>query len=185
MGPSRDPIRQPSPSGEHGGPVHRGDEREDQRRNGVRDAEDDVLGGVGVRQRSHGQCAATARASARPPRRRSSRRRCRSAKIAADSSRIVAVCRRWLATLASPLPRRGMAMASEAPPSRIGTIFSKPSAGVDSSSTAPIAPPTAATGRIRFSQGRWPLSSGREPDTEPIAVEHQRHRVRHVRGDRR
>ena len=61
-------------------------------------------------------------------------------------------------------------MASEAPPSRIGTIFSNPSAGVDSSNTAPIAPATAATGRIRLSQGPRPSSSGREPNIEPIAL---------------
>ena len=63
-----------------------------------------------------------------------------------------------------------MAIAIEAPPSRIGTIFSNPSAGVDSSRTAPIAPATAATGRIRRSHGPWPFSSGRDPNTEPTAV---------------
>jgi hypothetical protein len=34
-----------------GGPVHRCEERKDQRCNAVRDAEDHVLGGVGMRER--------------------------------------------------------------------------------------------------------------------------------------
>ena len=59
---------------------------------------------------------------------------------------------------------------TDASPSRIGTIFSKPSAGVDKSSAAPTAPPTAAAGRILSSQGPWPLSSGREPKTEPMPL---------------
>jgi len=47
--------------------------------------------------------------------------------VAADSSRIVVACRRWLATLVARSRPRRTAIAIDAPPSRIGTIFSKPS----------------------------------------------------------
>ena len=63
-----------------------------------------------------------------------------------------------------------MTIAIDAIPSRIGTIFSKPSAGVDNNSAAPATPATAATGSIRFSQRAWPVSSGREPNTEPMPL---------------
>src|SRR6476469_9588315 len=75
----------------------------------------------------------------------------------------------------SPTPdagggRRGIRMVKEANPSSQGTIFSNPSAGVDSSSAAPTMPPTAATGASARSRGAWPTSSGREPSTDPTPV---------------
>ena len=67
----------------------------------------------------------------------------------------------------------------------MGTIFSKPSAGVDSRSAAPTTPPSAATGMTRHSHGPCPLSSGREPPDRADAVEDQRDGVGHVRRHRR
>ena len=42
--------------------------------------------------------------------------------------------------------------------------------GRDNSRTAPITPPTAATGAMRLSHGPWPSSSGREPSTDPMPL---------------
>ena len=61
-------------------------------------------------------------------------------------------------------------MVSEAKPSSSGTSFSNPSAGVDSNSAAPTAPPSMATGASLFSRGAWPFNSGRDPSTEPTPV---------------
>ena len=61
-------------------------------------------------------------------------------------------------------------MVSEANPSSSGTSFSKPSAGVDSNSAAPTTPPSAATGANCLSRGACPISSGRDPSTEPTPV---------------
>ena len=61
-------------------------------------------------------------------------------------------------------------MATEANARRSGTTFSKPSAGMDNSRTAPTSPPSAATGAIRLSHGPWPSSSGREPSTDPMPL---------------
>ena len=66
--------------------------------------------------------------------------------------------------------RRGIRMVSAARPSSQGTIFSKPSAGVDSSNAAPTRPPIAATGDSFFSRGACPTSSGREPSRDPTPV---------------
>src|SRR5689334_2712623 len=92
------------------------------------------------------------------------------AKIATDSNMTVAVCLRWLATVAFLRGRAGTRMATEANASRSGTIFSKPSAGNDNSRTAPTRPPKAATGAMRLSHGPCPSSSGREPQIDPTPL---------------
>src|SRR5215218_10464621 len=51
---------------------------------------------------------------------------------------------------------------SDAPPISSGTSCSNTRAGVDSSSTAPAAPPTAVTRARRRSRPAWPASSARE-----------------------
>ena len=100
-----------------------------------------------------------------------SRRRCRSRRSRRIRGVSVAVCR----LVAGDFRFRAGAWRHEDGDRRemraeAGTTFSKPSAGVDNSRTAPIDPATAATGAMRLSHGPWPSSSGREPRTDPIPL---------------
>ncbi len=154
---------------EHRRPLHGRHHREDQCGHPVGQSEDDVLARVGM-----GQCLA-----AEPQEQRQQQHARRGAEVAAvDADR---EDRDTLQREREPLPatrrarvvrggRTGNRIAREANPSSAGTIFSKPSAGVDNSSTAPVTPPTAAKGSTRFSNGPWPASSGRDPRIEPTPL---------------
>jgi hypothetical protein len=61
-------------------------------------------------------------------------------------------------------------IASDAPPISQGTIRSKASVGVLSSSAAPAAPPPTAATASGTSRRPCPFSSGREALTEPTPV---------------
>ena len=67
-------------------------------------------------------------------------------------------------------PRRGIRIVNEANPSRNGTAFSKPSAGVDSNNAAPVAPPISAAGTSGFRPLACPFNSGLDPRTEPMLL---------------
>ena len=148
---------------------------------------DDVLARVGMGQCRARPRAITSRATEPPRPHRNSRHRCRLPKIPADSSKSVRPYGlRWLAHCPLPCGRGGggRGMAIDANASRRGTIFSKPSAGVDNQQDGADHPTHRGDwARMRFEPwGPWPSKFRAGTQHRPDAVEHQGDRVRHVGG---
>jgi hypothetical protein len=61
-------------------------------------------------------------------------------------------------------------MASEPNAISHGTIFSNTPDGPTSSNTPPTTPPATATALSRRTRSAWPVSSGREPATDPTLL---------------
>ena len=66
--------------------------------------------------------------------------------------------------------RRGRMTASEATPISQGTRRAKAGAGVAKRRSPPAAPPAMAKGMRRRTAGPCPLSSGRNPQTDPALL---------------
>lgn len=146
----------------HGAPLDRRDGREDHRRDAVGQAQQDVLRCVGMRQRGmphpqeQGQQQHPAAAPKYPP-------YTAMAKTATPSKIRTVRLRRLVSSAAGGL--WGNTIASDAPPSRMGTTFSKPSAGVDNSRSAPAAPPSSVSGAMRSRKRPCPSVRAASPES--------------------